>query len=231
MATFTGGRKVGNYSYPCRGIIGYATSRTGHVSNLFTNLPNKIDAVFHKPLKFVDMDIVGKYPQHFVVSVGGSTTEVDMVEEPVGSGYGRRRVSLSDLPGYDFNSPLSSISVRSTDPSWSFGIYSMSYADFPRNPNRIDPPPNYCNVESAPRPAPQNLSGYDWTMRSEVSDADGLVLSNIRLKGRLMAERISVPYYKIETSTTPPLTGELRPNDSGGSMRSRLVSYSTETNR
>ena len=67
-------------------------------------------------------------------------------------------------------------------------------------------------------------------MHAEVSDVDGLVLSDVRLKGRLMAERISVPYYKIETSTTPPLTGELRPNDTAGSMRSRLVSYTTETN-
>jgi uncharacterized repeat protein (TIGR01451 family) len=138
---------------------------------------------------------------------------------------------VSDIfPGDSTPRRVSKISVSSPDADWSFGVYSISYFDPTlRSSVQPQPKPNYCAVQVAERPTPANLSGHDWTMNSEVSDVDGLVLSNIRLKGRMMAERISVPYYNLSTNNGTQ-RGELRPNDSGGALRSRLVSYKAEPN-
>lgn len=230
LATFTGGRKVGGYFFPCMGMTGYATSSKGYNNDPTTMMPNKLTVNFHKPVYFGRIDIDGKYPQRVKVSLdGGNSIEVELNDEyPIGDGKGHIAVFANDFPGIT-SSRFSTINVESVTSDWRFGIYSIDYFD-PTLIGTAPSPPNYCNVATAPRPAPQNLSAHDWTMRSEVSDVDGLVLSDVRLKGRLMAERISVPYYKIETNSTPPMTGELRPNDSGGSLRSRLVSYETAVN-
>ena len=63
-------------------------------------------------------------------------------------------------------------------------------------------------------------------MDVEVSDDDGLVLKNVRLEHRYMAEKISVPYYFLETNSLPiPLRGELKPNNTEAPMASRLVDF------
>jgi uncharacterized repeat protein (TIGR01451 family) len=91
-----------------------------------------------------------------------------------------------------------------------------------------------CNRPVFPRPDPQfvlspdwNGNGVnDWKMDAEVSDNDGLVLRNVRLENRYMAEKISLPYYRIETSDiTPAQRGELKPFGTEGFLRSRLVDY------
>ena len=148
----------------------------------------------------------------------------DLHDGTPGNGFGGIGVDAYQIFGDSIPRRFSTITVLSTDPDWSFGIGAISYVD-PTPRNAPPPSPNYCSVNPIARPTPQNLSGFGWTMRSEVSDMDGLVLNDVRLNGRLMAERISVPYYKIETSTTPPIRGELRPNDTEGTLRSRLVTY------
>ena len=92
-----------------------------------------------------------------------------------------------------------------------------------------------CSKPAMPRPSPQvgvispdwdNNGINDWRMDVEVSDDDGLVLRNVTLEGRYMAEKISVPYYKIETNDiTPAQRGELKPDGTEGFLRSRLVDY------
>ncbi len=60
----------------------------------------------------------------------------------------------------------------------------------------------------------------------EVSDNDGLVLRDVKLGQRYMAEKISVPYYSLETSIFPKQRAELKPdggNDPAAS--SQLINY------
>jgi uncharacterized repeat protein (TIGR01451 family) len=62
----------------------------------------------------------------------------------------------------------------------------------------------------------------------DVSDDDGLVLKNIKLENRYMAEQISVPYYYLETNAINPATrGELKPDSGDPSMASRLVNFNS----
>lgn len=85
-----------------------------------------------------------------------------------------------------------------------------------------------CNATTIDRPAPRSvINAHGWSMDVEVSDKDGLVLRNIKLKHRYMAERISIPYFTLETNQFAKMRGELMPNGSrvDGTLRSRLVGY------
>jgi uncharacterized repeat protein (TIGR01451 family) len=76
---------------------------------------------------------------------------------------------------------------------------------------------------------------FNWSMQAEVSDDDGLVLRDVRLGQRYMAEKLSVPYYTLETINAqeqvalPKGRGELKPNSVDATMRSRLVNYYVTT--
>lgn len=60
-----------------------------------------------------------------------------------------------------------------------------------------------------------------------VSANDGLVLRDVKLGQRYMAEKISVPYYYLETSAFAQARGELKPAGADDSINSTLVNYST----
>jgi uncharacterized repeat protein (TIGR01451 family) len=93
-----------------------------------------------------------------------------------------------------------------------------------------------CNRPTFARPASQsafspdwNGNGIqDWRMDVDVSDDDGLVLKNIRLENRYMAEQISVPYYYLETNSISRTKGELTPeSDPLQQMASHLVNFNS----
>ena len=68
----------------------------------------------------------------------------------------------------------------------------------------------------------QSTSG--WGMTVEVSGNDGVVLRDVSLNGRYMARSISLPYFTVETTkTSGRRRGELKPNGSDATLRSRLV--------
>jgi hypothetical protein len=71
-------------------------------------------------------------------------------------------------------------------------------------------------------PAPQNIVANDWRFTVEVSDDDGLVLTNVKLRDRFMARRVSLPYCEINTTSTSGRF-ELMPNSGAATKRSRLV--------
>ena len=160
LATFTGGLRVGGYFFPCMGMTGYATSsKFGNGSQ--TTMQNKLTVNFHKPVYFQRIDIDGKYPQRVKVSLdGGNPIEVDLDDEyPIGDGEGHIAVFVSDFPGIA-SSRFSSINVSGDAADWRFGIYSIDYFD-PTPIGAASSPPDYCNIATALRPAPQNLSAYD----------------------------------------------------------------------
>jgi uncharacterized repeat protein (TIGR01451 family) len=93
-----------------------------------------------------------------------------------------------------------------------------------------------CDQSTISVPPIQNVSSHwpydlndtnpNWTMTTEVSATDGLVLKDVKLGERYMAKKISVPYYTLQTSVVPKQRGELEPDGNHAVMRSRLVDYS-----
>lgn len=84
---------------------------------------------------------------------------------------------------------------------------------------------NICTSASLARPDDFVLSGNTWTGDVSVSDADGLVVRNVMLGPRFMADQISVPYFRLETSRLPVMRGELTPDGAQDTARSRLVGF------
>jgi uncharacterized repeat protein (TIGR01451 family) len=83
-------------------------------------------------------------------------------------------------------------------------------------------------VEARPPAQQYPDRGNGWAMNAEVSDRDGLVLTDVSLKGRYMAKMMSLPYFYLKTSKMSiRQRGELTPNSNSPTMRTRLVSYST----
>jgi uncharacterized repeat protein (TIGR01451 family) len=95
-----------------------------------------------------------------------------------------------------------------------------------------------CDCATIPRPLTQTVSSnwddpdntLTWTMQVEVSDNDGLVLRDVKLgkspNERYMAEKISVPYYKLQTNAFSTPRAELKPDGSSDtSASSHLIDY------
>jgi hypothetical protein len=91
------------------------------------------------------------------------------------------------------------------------------------------PPATACampTLTNLPTTLPK-LEGNEWSADVSVSAADGLVVENVKLGPRYMANRISVPYFKIKTSALEETRGELKPASDDSTARSRLVGFRT----
>jgi hypothetical protein len=82
-----------------------------------------------------------------------------------------------------------------------------------------------CNCAATFERSPHVVTGHDWRMNVEVSDNDGVVLRNVMLGERYMANEISIPYYILQTSALPATRAELKPNSNDAVARSRLMEY------
>lgn len=91
----------------------------------------------------------------------------------------------------------------------------------------------YCTTPMIIQPQPVSIKSFDlntvnftpWSMDVSVSPQDGLVLSNVKLGQRYFAEKISVPYFTLETNMFSKRRGELKPAGTDAVMRSQLVNY------
>jgi hypothetical protein len=216
IATLTGGIRVGGPS-ACMGIPGgYATSHTDQYGNVMP-LGNTLTISLQRPVDFDFIDIDGRPFQNISVSINGRTFTFEMDAD------GHTKVNHYDLFLEGPRPRTSTITVSSSDPDWRFGLWGLRYYDVPLRNGELAPG---CSSDTQQRPLAENHSKFDWTMRSEISDNEGLVLSNVRLKDRLMAERISIPYYRVQLNASSTQRGELRPSDAaGGDLQSRLVYY------
>jgi hypothetical protein len=235
FATINGGRMMGG-NYTTQNCAfkawGYGSFKQDPVfGGNILNAKDTLTATFSEPVAGYRMLLTGRYPQTFIITESGrNPVSVDI--NPIYNDAGQI-TSAGDVSVYLSGKQITGLTVKSTHPSYAFAIDNITVRRLtPYNPPANNPPPNSCNATTIARPAPQNITAnaYDWTMHTEVTDTDGLVLTDVRLKGRLMAEKISVPYYNISTNQTTLQRGELRPNDSGGTLRSRLVYYKVETN-
>ena len=82
-------------------------------------------------------------------------------------------------------------------------------------------------IEPCREVPPGSASGLGWKMDYEISRGDGLVLRNVTLGSRLMAETVSIPYYRLETNLLQGTRLELEPCGEGPG-RSRLVDFSEQ---
>ena len=87
--------------------------------------------------------------------------------------------------------------------------------------------PSVCSLPTLTRPDDFTLDANQWTADVSISQRDGLVVHNIALGSRYMAEQISVPYFLLQTSVLPPTHAELAPDGTQGPARSRLVSFAS----
>lgn len=90
-------------------------------------------------------------------------------------------------------------------------------------------PKNACELPTKQRPTSRNVSRYGWNMEVNVTDDEGLKLRFVSLNGRLMAESMSVPYFRLGAQTlngsSSNQRGQLKPAGDDPSLRSRLVDY------
>lgn len=87
-----------------------------------------------------------------------------------------------------------------------------------------------CSAEGIDRPAAQTLSGaLGWSMHAAVSEDDGVVLTDVRLGDRHLADRISLPYYAYDFGGKLG-RGELVSDGDQKFNRSRLTKYKATAN-
>ncbi len=206
FATLTGGKMMGG-NFVTQSCVfkawGYGSFKNDPIQG--GSIPGASDtltATFSEAVAGSAVFLTGRYPQTFIITESGRlpvTVNMNPIYDDSGqvTGSGELAFNLS-------GKKITGLTVKSTHPSYAFAIDNIKVNRLtPYSPPANNPPPNSCNATAIFRPAPQNVSGYNWTMHSEVTDADGLVLTDIRLKGRLMAERISVPYYNIQPTKQP----------------------------
>lgn len=213
-----------SFEVTCRGCVNEGSSTLPHNiawikggSTTCTNFSKEMVIDFSQPAAEVELGLSGA---RTLTDNRGVVHHTDGTSQRVKfEGPGITRITLSDP-------------VESDSPScpgcWeievSFGTFGSDANFYQCN----------CNRPTLARPAPESAFSPDWNgnyipdwrMDVVVSDDDGLVLKNIRLENRYMAEQISVPYYFLETnSINPAQRGELKPDSSDPSMASRLVNY------
>lgn len=198
-----------------------------------TNYPKEIVITFSRPV--ADFS-AGVYGARKVTANTGQTMTVgpniyiDGFSGPTGSGSvffeggGITSVTLSDPFEYD---------ITDGGGLYATGAWEMWFINATFN---AEPKHNLCNCArpAIATPTPEVATGHGWSMQVEVSANDGLVLHDVTLNNRYMAEKISVPYYTLYTSafdnTFANHRGELKPNSTDLSMRSRLVEYYVDRN-
>jgi len=86
--------------------------------------------------------------------------------------------------------------------------------------------PTRCDEPAIAAPDDFMLRGHGWSAEVSVSASDGLVLENVRLGPRYLARRMSVPYFRLQTSALEMTRGELTPRGDQAVARSRLIGFS-----
>jgi hypothetical protein len=115
------------------------------------------------------------------------------------------------------------LGVQSKDPQGSpaFNKFTRDYFKVLRTEAAPE-----CGEGGIDPPGPRDLAGGSkWTMHAEVSEDDGLVLTDVKLGERYLAAKISLPHFSYAVGTGGTRTvgrGELMPKATG---RSALVEY------
>jgi len=82
-----------------------------------------------------------------------------------------------------------------------------------------------CSQATITPPAPFPFAGNEWSGNVSVSSNDGLVLNNVALGPRYMANQISIPYFNLTNAALTQVRGELKPDSTDSQARSRLIDF------
>ncbi len=192
------------FNAPCRGWVYKLNADTGSVI-WKTQLPAGING---SHILALERDAVGT--KLLNVNYGYLNTDTGAIVKPLVGGL--NPIDIDEITGQEVQALVGNV----TD---------VSIQDGRCDCVKIQPPPSQ-NISTG---WPFDLSGVDpnWSMFVQVTDNDGLTLRNIKLGQRYMIEKISVPYYFLETTAFPRQRGQLRPDGTESSLRSRLVNYYT----
>jgi len=86
-----------------------------------------------------------------------------------------------------------------------------------------------CSNPTIAPPTDFSFLGNEWSGDVSISSNEGLVLRNVALGPRYMANQISVPYFNLTTSALLQVRGELKPDSNDALARSRLVDFQFST--
>lgn len=86
-----------------------------------------------------------------------------------------------------------------------------------------------CSQATIAPPADFGFLGTEWSGDVSITPHDGLVLRNVALGPRYMANQISVPYFTLTTDSLSQARGELTPDSNDSALRSRLIDFQYTT--
>ncbi|MDQ1639864.1 MAG: hypothetical protein QOF62_3203 [Pyrinomonadaceae bacterium] len=205
LVTLSGGYWIGNLDG------GYTTQGSPNCSS--QNFSPVLKIHLSKPVRTVSVGVLGTG-----FTATNNKGESVTVTNNTRSGFDFVSYGITDitLTNNDFNA----------DGSWYMAFTGVSF--------RLEPwACESCSASAISKPASQPLASNwpapvkNWSMQTDVTDNDGLVVTNIKLGERYMTEKISVPYYTLQTSAFSLGRGQLSPSGDPPSMRSRIVNYNT----
>jgi hypothetical protein len=88
---------------------------------------------------------------------------------------------------------------------------------------------NFCSAPTLAPPTDFSFIGNEWSGDVSISSNDGLVLRNVALGPRYMANQISIPYFNLATNALVQVRGELKSDSNDAIARSRLVDFQFTT--
>ena len=167
-----------------------------------------------------DIDIIPTHENFYGVDFGGSTiwgAAPDQFSDKVGD-----ILMSQEFPGILWHVRWNGLSFEATEVA---RVTQWEHITFSPAGVPPIPPATACSRPTLDTPADSSESGLGWSLRLSVSPNDGLVVRDVMLGTRYMAEQISIPYYFLETSAYPRQRAELKPQSDDASARSRLVGF------
>lgn len=71
---------------------------------------------------------------------------------------------------------------------------------------------------------PKHINGHNWSVNYKISANEGLIVQDVQLNTRYVIKKISIPYFKINTSKGGDRRAELKPS-SFGDYNSRIIDF------
>jgi len=168
-----------------------------------------------------DIEIIPTHENFYGVDFGGSTiwgAAPDQFSDKVGD-----ILMSQEFPGILWHVRWNGLSFEATEVA---RVTQWEHITFSTAGVPPIPPATPCGRPTLdPTPADSSESGLGWSFAYSISPNDGLIVRDVTLITRYMAQQMNIPYYFLETSAYPRQRAELKPNSDDASARSRLVGF------
>src|SRR5437773_3691567 len=145
-----------------------------------------------------DIEIIPTHENFYGVDFGGSTiwgAAPDQFSDKVGD-----ILMSQEFPGILWHLRWNGLSFEATEVA---RVTQWEHITFSPAGVPPIPPATPCSRPTIDRPPDDSESGLGWSLRYSVSPDDGLVVRDVMLATRYMAQQMSIPYYFLETSAYP----------------------------